>query len=93
MPVTWRIAYVGNNCCFMRRDDHFRIGVFGQNRLRNRIAIVGTVSNEFLDGRLDLTDQIRYGCRVAYFRCGQFARDNFMFLINGNMQLAPSAPV
>ncbi len=76
----------------MRWNDHLRIGLLRQHRLRYRLAVVGAIAHESVKRCCDLIEQIRHGRRVAHIRRRQFARKNLMMFVDREVQLAPSAP-
>lgn len=92
MPVPPSRAGGGKHSALVRRNDHLRIGMFRQYRLRYRLAVVGAIVYEHFTRCRDLIEQIRHGCRVAHMRRHQFARENLMMFVYPQVQLAPSAP-
>jgi len=53
---------------------------------------VGTITHESIESSGNLVEQIWNRCGVAYFRNGEFARQNLMIFIDCKMQSTPGAP-
>ena len=92
MPVALGITRKGIDGRFMRWNNHLRVRLSALYCLRYRLAIMGAVTDESLEWRGYLGQQIRHGCGVAQVRRGEFTCQNRMLFIDGKMQFAPSAP-
>src|ERR1700692_3322328 len=73
----------------VRGNDHLSVGLVVQNSLRNRLAIVGAVTDEGLKRGDDLGEQIRHSRRIADLRRGQLAGENLMVFVDRKMEFAP----
>jgi len=60
-----------------------------QNSLRNRLAIVGTVTYEGIKRGDNLGEQIRDPRGIAYFRCGELTGQNLMVFVDRKMEFSP----
>jgi hypothetical protein len=60
-----------------------------QNGLRDRLAIVRTITDEGLKRGDDLREQIRHSRGITHFRRGELAGDNLMMFVDRKMEFAP----
>ena len=78
MTITLSVGSQRQYCRLVGWNDNFCIGLMSQSSLRNRFAIVGTITNEGIVRVGDLCKKICNGGGVTYLWCGELTGKNMV---------------